>query len=163
MTQSKIILLAVLGVLLVVSAAGVVASGALGGSHHSGHHSGQGWRGHGHGGNPCARLTRHSSRVAEVLIEEHLDLNDAQLDQLQPVLAVVDAWRTDLAVSCESGRSAADVPSALVALEDALTRSAQAVRELRPAYDTFYAALNAEQQAHISQAMARHGGNGGEG
>ncbi len=159
MNQYKIILLVVLSVLLAVSAAGVVASGALGGGHHGGHS----WRGHGHGGNPCAPLTKHSTRVAEVLIEEHLDLDDAQVQQLQPVLAVVDTWRTDLAAACESGRGAADVPSALVALEEALTRSAQAVRELRPAYDTFYGALNTEQRAHISQAMTRHRGTGGEG
>lgn len=159
MTNPRIILLTVLSVLLAVSAAGVVASGALGGGHHGGH----GWRAHGHGGNPCARLTRHSSRVAEVLIEEHLDLDDAQLEQLRPMLSVVDAWRTDVAAACESGRTAADIPAALLSLEQALTRSAQAVRDLRPAYDTFHGALNAEQQAHIAQTMARRQGANAEG
>ena len=72
------------------------------------------------------------------------------------MLGVVDAWRTDLAVQCEAGVAATDVPLALAALEGALARSAQAVADLQGPYQAFYGSLDGEQRAHIDEAILRH-------
>ena len=168
MTTPRTILLIALTALLSVAVAGVIGAGVLGSgealAHGSGHlgfggqgFGGQGFGGHHRrGGDPCERLTSHSMRIAEVVIETHLDLEAPQMATLQPLLSVVDEWRHDLAEVCDAGQRVENVPQALGALETALDRSARAVRDLRPAYDAFYGSLTDEQRLHIDEAIEKH-------
>ena len=163
MTTPRTILLIALTLLLSVAVAGVIGAGALGAgeaiAHGNGHlgFGGQGFGGHHRrGGDPCERLTSHSMRIAEVVIETHLDLEAPQMATLQPLLSVVDEWRHDLAEVCDAGQRVENVPQALGALETALDRSARAVRDLRPAYDAFYGSLTDEQRQHIDEAIEKH-------
>ncbi len=148
MTFIAVLLLAAGGVVLGTAFTPSSASAHGTPFHHRGHHP--------HGGNPCERLTRHSLRIAEVVIETHLDLDASQLSALRPLLEVVDHWRNDVAGSCETLRAADDVPAALAAAEQALDRSAEAARLLQGAYTAFHGSLRADQQARIEEALTRH-------
>ena len=157
MTTPRTILLIALTALLSVAVAGVIGAGVLGSGEALAHGSGHGFGGHHRrGGDPCERLTSHSMRIAEVVIETHLDLEAPQMATLQPLLSVVDEWRHDLAEVCDAGQRVENVPQALGALETALDRSARAVRDLRPAYDAFYGSLTDEQRLHIDEAIEKH-------
>jgi hypothetical protein len=87
------------------------------------------------------------------MIEAHLvaglDLDAAQQTALEPVMDVVERWRIDTVAACEA-LGETSVGGHLDTLETLLTRTRDAVVELKPAFDGFETSLNAEQRSELA-------------
>lgn len=123
-------------------------SGARGGwsTHRSGGHGG------GDNGDHCARLNLPIAKLAGVMIDDHLELNDGQRDLLTPALDIIESWQNQTRTQCER-LTGADVSTGLDVLEQTLRISTDSVAALRPAYAAFHNNLDATQRKHIDEAM----------
>lgn len=103
----------------------------------------------------CERMSTKHTRVAGALATAYLDLDDEQSAALQPLLEIADRWRSDSQALCLSLATADNhsVQSGMVALEQLLSRSAEAVADMQPAYAAFEATLNVDQRDQIQTAL----------
>lgn len=129
-------------------------------AHWHGPGSGSRWHPNRSGGghrDHCARLDMPIGRLANVMLDEHLGLDEAQRKQLEPLTATLDAWRQEARTQCDAFDHT-DVAAALVATETMLRTSAERVAALQPAWSAFHASLDATQQAKLAQLLQhRHG------
>lgn len=120
-----------------------------------GMHRGGGHHG-GANGDHCARLGMPIARLAGVMIDDHLALNDSQRALLTPALDIVERWQSLTRTQCER-LVGGDMATGLDALEQTLRLSADSVAQLRPAYATFHDSLDASQRKHIEAALQHRG------
>lgn len=90
-------------------------SGARGGwgVHRAGGHHG------GANGDHCARLDMPVAKLAGVMIDDHLGLNDSERALLTPALDIVESWQSQTRTQCER-LTGGDLASGLEALEQTL-------------------------------------------
>jgi hypothetical protein len=160
MQPAQLIVTILLTAVIVVAAISAAAASLIPGFAEA--HAGNGWRAHRSGGyhdgtDRCARLDFPMGGVAGVVIQDHLDLDEDQRARLQPMLDIVESWRTSTRDACQRLNDA-DIAGHLDVLEQVLRRSAGSVAELKPAYAAFYEGLGPEQRAHLDKAMSHHHG-----
>ena len=100
-------------------------------------------------------LGPHHTAFVEAHIAASLDLDETQSSALAPMIAVLESWRGDVVAACESF-DPQSVGEGIEQMQAVLQLSAQSLGELRPAFDSFYTALNDEQRAHIDELLAHH-------
>jgi hypothetical protein len=127
-------------------------SGAHGGwgMHRAGGHHG------GATGDHCARLDMPITKLAAVMIDDHLDLSDNQRALLTPALDIAESWQNLTRTQCER-LTGSDMATGLDALEQTLRLSADSVAQLRPAYAAFHDSLDESQRKHIIDALQHRG------
>ncbi len=115
--------------------------------------------GHGrHGGaRHCAQLDDKHVALLEAWVDIELELTDAQSAAFAPVVAVVSDWQHATRSTCDN-LDTSTASAALVSLETLVTQAQTAVVQLRPAFEGFYATLDAEQQATVDGWLAHHHG-----
>jgi hypothetical protein len=126
-----------------------------------GHHFGR----HGHGpGHRLMRLCseRRGERLADLvaLVESFVDFTPEQDGAWSRLTAALDAGSARVETACGELKAAGrpeTAPARLARLETLMAAGLEALREVRPAFDGFYAALDADQQAALDRmAMHRH-------
>lgn len=105
----------------------------------------------------CDKLSPDNTRIMEAVLSAKLELKDEQKQALSPIISVVDDLRAEAQSSCLQ-MPPQDVDAGLAAMQKMLQKSADALAEIRPAYQTFYAGLDAEQQADIQDMIKHHRG-----
>ena len=125
------------------------ARGGWGVHRAGGHHGGA-------NGDHCARLDMPVAKLAGVMIDDHLGLNDSQRALLTPALDIVESWQSQTRTQCER-LTGGDLASGLDALEQTLRLSAESVAQLRPAYAAFHDSLDQSQRQHIEEALQHRG------
>ena len=100
----------------------------------------------------------HASRIDEMgpFVESWLGLDDAQRTAWVKLEREVGRAVATLRESC-SARNAATAPDRLALAESMMAAGTAALREIRPAFDAFYATLDDKQQAKLdAEAGQRH-------
>lgn len=103
----------------------------------------------------CEKLSADHTKFVSAFISASLDLSDAQEDQLQPMIQVIDDWRADMKITCEN-HSMASVQDGLTTAQVFMERTASALSALTVEYSTFESSLDAEQKAVIQEHIAKH-------
>ena len=123
---------------------------------------GHGWHGGGwQGGHGIARLCAadHDAAIAAVLAygEHRLDITDGQAEEWTALGASLrTATAKAEAVCAEVGDGPATAPEALALAETATIAMAEAIGEVRPAFDALYGVLDDEQRAELDGMIAQH-------
>lgn len=167
MSTGKIIFTTVLTTLAALGVIAAVGFAVMPGDVQAGAYGkfagGHGFAGHGRGHGSqdmtahCDKFSPDNTRIVEAVIGAKLDLNDEQKQALAPIISVVDDLRADAQNSCQQ-MPPQDVDAGLAMMEHMLQKSADAVAQIRPAYQTFYTGLDAEQQADIQDMIKHHRG-----
>ncbi len=131
------------------------AFAAMGEGH--GRHFGRHGRGHG-----LARLCseRREERLADMVgfVESFVDFTEEQEDAWNSLTVALDQGSDRIGAACgelkAEGR-AETAPDKMARLETMLEAGLDALRDVRPAFDSFYGTLDAEQKAAIDR-LAMH-------
>jgi len=122
-----------------------------------GRHFGRHGRGHG-----LARLCseRREERLADMVgfVESFVDFTPEQDAAWSSLTAALDSGNDRIGAACgelEAAGRAETAPDKVARLETMLEAGLDALRDVRPAFDTFYGTLNAEQKAAIDR-LAMH-------
>ena len=107
-------------------------------------------------GDHCARLDASHIDLGEALVTATLDLSDAQQSALTPISEAAQRWQSVAKTTCENANFS-DLNTSLAEVENALSQSSAAVREMRPLIADFYANLDTDQQDKLQQLMHSHG------
>lgn len=134
------------------------AFAAVTGGH--GHHYGR----HGHGaGHELMRLCseRRDERLADLVafVESFVDFTPEQTGAWSALTTALDGSSARIATACEELRTAGrpkTLPDRLARFEVLLGAGLDAVREVRPAFEGFYASLGAEQKAALDRMASHH-------
>jgi hypothetical protein len=133
------------------------AVAAMTGGH--GHHYGRHGHGAGHGlMHLCSE--RRGERLSDLVafVESFVDFTPEQTGAWSTLTAALDAGSARIGTACaelETAGRPETAPERLARLETLLAAGLDAVREVRPAFDGFYAALDSDQQAALDR-MAMH-------
>jgi hypothetical protein len=133
------------------------AAAGAGHRHHFGRHGG------GHfGGHKLMRLCseRRGERLADLVafVESFAGFTPEQTGAWNELTAALDSGSDRIGTACgelEAAGKPESAPDKLARLETLLEAGLKAVRDVRPAFDGFYAVLDAEQKAALDR-MAMH-------
>jgi len=131
------------------SAGNLISSHLL--SSHGGSHGRQGrWA-----GSHCNAVDDRAIRLASAYVSISLDLDEDQVQAFTPVIEVIDRWHSAARTLCDQ-EAFSNAPAALSEVRNLVDRTQVAMDELIPAFEGFYAALTADQQARLNGWLAEH-------
>ena len=133
---------------------GSATAGGLLASHMHNMNSGHSRWGSGH----CREPDAQTARLIRAYLGITLDLDEAQETQLEPVIGVLDRWHAEASAFCDH-EAISNAPAALRQIDQLVTRTSEAMAELLPAFEAFYAALTPEQQERLNSWINQHHGS----
>jgi hypothetical protein len=111
---------------------------------------------HGPGMMGCGWTEKSHLDALAGFVAGSLDLDDAQRGAFDEVVARLEDTRREVATRCEGFAHPERADVALEVAEDWFDLASSAVRDMRPAFDAFYATLSAEQRAELDGWVAHH-------
>ena len=103
----------------------------------------------------CGRFDSAHIELGEAVLATALDLTDTQQASLAPVTQAAQRWRNIAQSTCEN-INLETLDTSMESLENILAQSTQAVQEMRPLINQFYASLDTNQQEKLKQFMHSH-------
>lgn len=155
-TLTTVLSITVIGLLAMVTTTSLLPGNATAGDIAAKHFHGGGPAGK-WGRHHCGPLGEHKTRLLSAYVSITLDLDEAQDAALAPVIEVLDRWHSEAGSVCDH-TELTSAPLALDHLQQLLDRTREAMDELRPAFDSFYAALTVEQQERLNGWLKHHHG-----
>lgn len=109
----------------------------------------------------CSRFEPQHVAEHQIQIAEHLALTQVQQEALKDVLAALQSSLTNAQTLCLNLSKPETTPAAMQLADETLQLALQAVQDVRPSLDVFYASLNETQQQRLDAWMDhshhRHG------
>jgi hypothetical protein len=122
-------------------------------------HHGWGHAGWSERGGPCAS-SRREAWVDRALAraQDRLDVTTEQKPAWDRLAADVRTVVADTCAAATSGGEVEDAAAAFARLERVASTGAQGIERIRPAFDAFYAALDADQRKKLDRFFTRRFG-----
>lgn len=108
----------------------------------------------------CDHFGGEHIRFGEAVLSTALELDDYQQQSLAGVTAQLEQWRAAAQATCHA-TDLTTLDGSLVGMQTLLAQSAEAMADLRPAINAFYAELDADQQATLRDFIHSHHGRRG--
>jgi len=168
MNRKRLLALGALSALGLGAAGGVYAGNqipAVGGPHAAtvlAGSMGHGWHGRGHHRGPgrfCAGARGEKLEHAVDFVQSFVEFTPEQDEAWQAFTTSLMTGRERVRAACDELDQAEDpmqAPDALARAESLLTAGLEVVREVRPAFDRFYATLTEDQRKALDQLVNRH-------
>ena len=129
-------------------------------AHFGGRGNHHGWR-HGGRGHAMICSDRRDKRLNNViaLVEGFVDFTPAQTQQWNELTTAARAGSTSIGTTCEELAKAPapkTAPERLARVETMVTTGLGLIRQIRPAFDGFYASLSDTQKKALDDMISRH-------
>ena len=113
-------------------------------------------------GSHCDHFGGEHIQFGEAVLSTALDLDNYQQQSLATVTAKLEQWRAAAQATCHA-TDMTTLDGGLAGMQTFLDQSAQAMADLRPAINAFYAELDPTQQATLRDFIHSHHGRRGFG